>query len=134
MNKICVLPLVLLSACSQMEEKMTKSTAPTVVENSVGPNGELISPPNCPDWSASPYNTFENDKQGNIGCATVTNLGLMLEDPRDLVQGASGGKVVPDPQRSSDAIKNYRNGLSSSTGAATTTTPFTTGTSTDAGQ
>lgn len=124
MNRHLVLPLLLLSACSQMDMHGTDPKeyyAKHPIENKVGPKGELISP-NCPDWKTSPVTTYSNTKQGNIGCATVTNLGLMLEDPRDLERGASGGHITPDTARSSLAIQNYRSGTASPTAPATTTT------------
>lgn len=122
MNKLLLLlPVLLLTACvkAEMNGVSTKEyNTSDSVKNTVGPHGELISPPDCPNWKASPYNTQDNAKQGNFGCATTTNLGLMLEDPRDLVRGSSGGHISPDPTRSADVIKNYRSGLAnpSSTG------------------
>lgn len=114
MNKIMMIcSLLLLTACGSMDlqgHDPDEYYAENPIENKVGPNGELISP-NCPDWKMSPVTTYSNTKQGNIGCATVTNLGLMLEDPRDLERGASGGVVTPDPTRSADAIEKYRMGI-----------------------
>lgn len=124
MNKFLIVSLLGLSSCAMMDMQGTDTQdyyAQHPIENKVGPNGELISPPNCPDWSASPVTNYSNAKQRNIGCSVVTNLGLMLEEPRDLEKGASGGHVTPSPDRSADAIKNYRTGLanpSSDAGAA----------------
>lgn len=121
MNKLALFSLLLLSACSS-REMFGESDKPynhQSVENKVGPNGELISPPNCPDWSASPYSTTENAKQGNFSCAYVTNLGLMLEDPRDLERGASGGHIKPDPVRSARAVEKYRSGETDAKPSAT---------------
>lgn len=68
--------------------------------------------PDCPDWKTSPVTTYSNTKQGNFGCATTTNLGLMLEDPRDLERGAgSDGGVGPHSERAADAVTNYRHGM-----------------------
>lgn len=114
MNRFVLLPLLLLSACASMDMQGNDPYnyyAEHPIENRVGPNGELISP-DCPDWRTSPITTFSNTQQGNFGCATVTNLGLMLENPRDLEQGASGGYLPPHPDRSADAITRYRTELS----------------------
>lgn len=67
--------------------------------------------PDCPDWKTSPVTTYSNTTQANFGCATTVNLGLMLEDPRDLERGASSGRLSPNADRASDAIVNYRTSL-----------------------
>jgi hypothetical protein len=122
MSRLAIIPLLFLTACSATMDMQgmdpNEYYAKNKIENKVGPNGELISPPNCPDWRMSPVTTYSNTKQANIGCATVTNLGLMLEDPRDLERGSSGGHVPADPQRSSDAIRIYRNAIANPPAAA----------------
>jgi pilus assembly protein CpaD len=65
--------------------------------------------PRCPDWRRSPITSYSNTSHGNIGCASTTNLGLMVADPRDLVHGE--GNVSPDSQRNSTVIQNYRSGV-----------------------
>jgi type IV pilus biogenesis protein CpaD/CtpE len=123
MNRLfTIAAFIMLSACAELDpngEKLTEYTPYKPVENKVSADGKLISP-DCPNWTASPTHSFSNGRPSNMGCAYVTNLGLMLEDPRDLVRGASGGKVTPNPDRSADAIQNYRTGLQSndSSGAA----------------
>lgn len=132
MNKYMLVSFMMLSACHGLDmgdNDPTDLNTNNKVENKVGPKGELISPANCPNWTASPVTTYDNAKQGNFGCATVTNLGLMLENPRDLEQGASRGRVRPDTARSSDAIKNYRGALSSPAAASSSNTIETIGSS-----
>jgi len=121
MNKLMIASLLLLTSCASefWDGKPQKYyTNPPV--NKVGPNGELISPAGCPDWTASPYSTYENGQQGNFGCATVTNLGLMLVDPRDLERGSSGGHIPPDMNRAGKAIERYRSGVPAEIGAEAT--------------
>lgn len=67
--------------------------------------------PKCPDWRTSPVTTYSNTIQGNFGCSTVTNLGLMVSDPHDLVAG--DGKVSPDAERNYKVISDYRSGKAS---------------------
>jgi pilus assembly protein CpaD len=43
--------------------------------------------PDCPNWSQSPAADFTNAYTSNYGCATATNLGLMVASPADLVSG-----------------------------------------------
>jgi pilus assembly protein CpaD len=45
----------------------------------------LVTLPACPDWSQYPASDFTNAKTSNFGCATATNLGLMVASPADLV-------------------------------------------------
>lgn len=72
-------------------------------------------PPNCPDWRKSASHNFSNTLHSNMGCASVTNLGLMVADPRDLERGH--GNVTPDPTRSSLAVQKYRSGADISAGS-----------------
>jgi pilus assembly protein CpaD len=43
--------------------------------------------PDCPNWSQSLAADFTNAVSSNYGCATATNLGLMVASPADLVGG-----------------------------------------------
>ncbi len=64
--------------------------------------------PDCPDWKKSPVTTFSNTLPANYGCASTVNLGLMIDDPRDLVYGrdSRAGYV----QRAGKAISDYNSG------------------------
>ena len=42
--------------------------------------------PGCPDWSKKVIDNTYNTNHSNFGCATQTNLGLMIVDPADLVR------------------------------------------------
>lgn len=67
-----------------------------------------ITPPACPDWSKEPGTDFENLPTSNFGCATVTNLGLMIADPADLVRGRDPGPA--DGTVAAGAVERYRKG------------------------
>ena len=47
--------------------------------------------PSCPNWSQSLSYDFTNALTSNYGCANVTNLGLMVASPADLVSGRTLG-------------------------------------------
>lgn len=55
---------------------------------------------NCPDWSKSPGYDGKNTPHSNLGCATSTNIQLMVANPRDLEvgrdPGPSSGKLGAD--------------------------------------
>ncbi|MGE0747669.1 MAG: CpaD family pilus assembly lipoprotein [Rhodospirillales bacterium] len=51
----------------------------------------VVTPPKCPDWSKPSGFDPENTTGSNYGCATQTNLGLMLADPGDLLRGRELG-------------------------------------------
>lgn len=68
----------------------------------------VVTLPNCPDWTKSPYQSHDNQVASNYGCATVTNFGLMVADPRDLVVGRTLGPAEGDPAIA--AIERYRAG------------------------
>lgn len=113
--------MMVMTGCAEMDiENSQQSSGQKPIENKVGKNGELISP-DCKNWTASATTNYSNARQSNIGCAYVTNLGLMLEDPRDLERGASGGRITPDSERSTNVIRAYRSGGTASTEATTST-------------
>ena len=66
----------------------------------------LVTPPACPDWSRRSGVDFANAPHSNFGCATETNLGLMVANPRDLVRGRS---LAPaDGTHQAEGIVRYR--------------------------
>ena len=71
-------------------------------------NYSAVVPPDCPDWRLSPVTTYSNTSQGNFGCATTVNLGLMVVDPHDLVRGTGANRI--DTQRNMQVMNDYRAG------------------------
>lgn len=68
----------------------------------------VVTPPACPDWTKSPFEGHDNQVASNFGCATTTNLGMMIADPRDLVVGRTLGPGEGDPALA--GIARYRAG------------------------
>lgn len=68
----------------------------------------LVVLPPCPDWSRRSGTDFANGPHSNFGCATRTNLGLMVAEPRDLERGRSLGPA--DGTQAAEAIVRYRTG------------------------
>ncbi|MEM7041529.1 MAG: CpaD family pilus assembly lipoprotein [Pseudomonadota bacterium] len=68
----------------------------------------LVTPPACPDWSRRTGIDYANKPHSNFGCATETNLGLMIADPRDLVSGRRLGPA--DGTHQAEGIVRYREG------------------------
>jgi len=66
----------------------------------------VVTPPSCPDWSGDPATGHANVPGSNYGCTTVTNLGLMLDNPRDLVMGRSLAPAEGNPPLG--AMQRYR--------------------------
>lgn len=64
--------------------------------------------PACPDWTERPGRSWSNTVDLNWGCATATNLGLMVFDPGDLAAGRVPGPM--DGAASVLAIQRYRTG------------------------
>jgi pilus assembly protein CpaD len=63
-----------------------------------------VPPAACPDWSDSLGSADSRQIASNWGCATSTNLGLMVADPRDLFVGretspASGAHATNAAER-----------------------------------
>jgi pilus biogenesis lipoprotein CpaD len=68
----------------------------------------LVTLPGCPDWSRESGTDFANLPHSNFGCATQSNLGLMVAEPRDLVRGRN---LAPaDGAQQADGIVRYRTG------------------------
>lgn len=71
-------------------------------------NREAAVPPACPNWTIiGPYDP-SNAPSTNLGCATRTDLYLMVADPRDLVSGHPQGPADSAP--SIAAVEAYRSG------------------------
>jgi pilus biogenesis lipoprotein CpaD len=68
----------------------------------------LVTLPPCPDWSRQSGTDFANLPHSNFGCATQTNLGLMVAEPRDLVRGRDLGPA--DGVHQAEGIVRYRTG------------------------
>jgi len=68
----------------------------------------VVTPPACPDWRKPAGADWENTPSSNFGCASQTNLGLMVAQPRDLLYGRDYGG--PDTEMMAKAVKDYRDG------------------------
>ena len=66
----------------------------------------VVTPPSCPDWSQQLGKVESQGHASNFGCSTVTNLGMMVADPRDLVAGRALGPS--DGTREAAAVQRYR--------------------------
>ena len=69
----------------------------------------VVTGPNCPDRSKPEADDLTNTVQSNYGCATATNLGLMIANPRDLLSGSPAGPA--DGDYATRGVQDYRNGL-----------------------
>lgn len=68
----------------------------------------LVQLPPCPDWSRESGLDYSNLPGSNFGCATQTNLGLMIDNPSDL---ARGRKLAPASGiHAAEGIMRYRTG------------------------
>lgn len=68
----------------------------------------VVVPPKCPDWSKRADGDSANRVSSNFGCASATNLGLMVANPGDLVRGRTPGPA--DGSVGSRRYKAYREG------------------------
>ncbi|MEX1146896.1 MAG: CpaD family pilus assembly lipoprotein [Sphingomonadales bacterium] len=66
----------------------------------------VVTSPGCPDWRQPASPNYENAPSSNWGCANVTALGLMVADPRDLVEGREYRSL--DAQSAADAVRRLR--------------------------
>lgn len=68
----------------------------------------VVVAPRCPDWRKPAKADYGNTQASNFGCADAVNLGMMVADPRDLVEGRSMGGASGDAAAA--AVKRYRDG------------------------
>jgi pilus assembly protein CpaD len=95
---------------------MSVSPGATPINVSLGTGDEMtvtleryvVTPPSCPNWSKPAGSDPDNTVFSNFGCATETNLGMMVAEPRDLLVGRQPGPADADP--SLHAMQNYRAG------------------------
>ena len=73
------------------KEPGTETNGPDAV--SVVVQRYSVTLPACPDWSDDPRHTWSNTVSRNLGCATAVNLGLMVDNPADLVAGHAPGPM-----------------------------------------
>jgi pilus assembly protein CpaD len=67
----------------------------------------MVTLPPCPNWSQYPASDFTNLRSSNFGCATASNLGLMVASPADLVGGRELANADGTPAVSS--VSRYLN-------------------------
>jgi pilus assembly protein CpaD len=86
--------LLALAACRPGAAEYTEAEAPKQLRVD-GRN--MVTLPPCPNWSQYPASDFTNMKTSNFGCATATNLGLMVANPADLVAGRELARADATP-------------------------------------
>ena len=57
----------------------------------------VVTPPPCPNWTKNPISDHDNEPASNFGCATATDLALMIDDPRDLETGRTLDPATGEP-------------------------------------
>jgi len=100
-NTVCARPLQVLFVSTLAGEPRVSYPRLLIVaeehSSAVVVERYVVTPPDCPNWTKPPYGDHSNTPASNFGCATATNLGLMVADPRDLVIGRSLGPPRGDP-------------------------------------
>lgn len=79
--------------------------------------------PDCPDWRKSSDLNYSNTNLSQMECATTTNLGRQMANPKHLVDSDSL-RVIPNGNVDAQAITNYRAG---GTAAGTSTSSASSG-------
>ncbi len=105
-----------LNAVSDMLRKLHVRAQPAsrpTVDGALNRNTVIVSVgryiatgPNCPDRSKTEADDYTNTTESNYGCATATNLGLMVANPGDLIHGAPAGPA--DGTFSALGVQSYR--------------------------
>lgn len=68
----------------------------------------LVTVPGCPDFTLRAGRSFDNQPNSNWGCATATNFGLMVAEPKDIVEGR--GETRGDGEALVLGVQRYRAG------------------------
>ena len=67
----------------------------------------LVTLPPCPNWSKPSSHDYSNQPSSNFGCATQTDLGMMVANPTDLASGLPVGPSAGQPAAA--AVNRYLN-------------------------
>jgi pilus assembly protein CpaD len=67
----------------------------------------LVTLPPCPNWSKISSYDYGNQPSSNFGCATETDLGMMVANPTDLASGLPVGPSAGQPAAA--AVNRYLN-------------------------
>lgn len=93
--------LVLTSACEGPRREINRPVVETVPVTSLHTR-------DCPNWRDGEHNTnYGNTVLPNFGCATSHNIGQVLENPDDYVNG-KGYPGTADAQRATAIFEVYR--------------------------
>lgn len=121
------------SILPEIQDKRFKTVAKFFRDRQIGiaklfvssaPTGDLtvlvgryvVTVPKCPDWRKPAGENPTNRVSANFGCASVSNLGLMVADPGDLVRARKMG--IADGDALARGIRVYREGEASPASAA----------------
>lgn len=103
-----------IAALRKMRVRAQPASHPTV-EGALSRDGVVVTiaryvvtGPNCPDRTKISADDFTNTPPSNFGCATATNLGLMVANPGDLVRGSVPGGA--DGEFATRGVQLYRAG------------------------
>ncbi len=66
----------------------------------------MVNLPPCPNWSKQSSLDFTNTLSSNFGCATMSNLGMMVAYPADLAEGRPVGYADAIPAAA--AVQRYQ--------------------------
>ena len=67
-------------------------------------------PPECGKYTRDISDNMDNSPSDNFGCATQRNIGLMIANPRDLLQPQDGGEGRQG-SRGADVVGKYQRGV-----------------------
>ena len=88
-----------------------RANIPGIAENEVNLTVRryLVTLPGCPNFTSRAGRTFDNRPHSNWGCATASNFGRMVAEPRDIIEGR--GETLTDGEAAVLGIQRYRAGM-----------------------
>jgi len=97
-------------ASELMRYGITASAAPipgVAADHAIIQSGRyMVNLPSCPNWSKQSSLDFTNTLSSNFGCATMSNLGMMVAYPADLAEGRPVGYADAIPAAA--AVQRYQ--------------------------
>jgi|GEM_PF-1470824 len=103
------LPFFAIAGCTEsFVSDLPKGPSVNRLEAHRTATGVVLSVPGCPDWSKEVRHNYSNSVHSNFGCADATNLGLMIANPEDVLEGRNPGAA--DGTYAAGAIERYRKG------------------------
>ncbi len=90
---LILLPCLVLAAC--VDPYQPTPHPDYAIRVAPSDHGLVAVPPPCENWTTAVTDPYDNQPLPQFGCANARNLALMIERPKDLIEGRDLGPANP---------------------------------------